>query len=806
MKKRSVLSIIGILLPFIILILLVILINIKDNDLLAINNSKLYITEIMPNNKKTIKDSDNEYSDYIEIYNNYEHEVNLKGYYLSDETTSSKKWSFPNIIIKPKEYLVIYASNKNKCDLNIRECHTNFKLNSKGEIITLLDNKGLIISKVKYPESPSDQAYSLIKGNFKFTIGSPNIENIDIIDERNNQNDVTINEVTTQTTPEAIELKNNTDRDINLSSYCIKDKSNTIYRFENTIIKANSFLVIYGSNKPQNNNGKIYTGFRINSHDDILYLYKNNILIDTFQIGKTINNTSKGRNKQNEIVTYKNITLGKENGEKYYYGFSEKPIFSINEIYVEKGTKVQLTTTNNSTIYYTLDGSNPTTSSKKYNDPISINGNTIIRAISSKDGYIDSDVVSRTYITKRKHQLPVISISTNDSLLFGKKGIFTTGNNANSYYPYQGANFWKDIEVPISFEFYENGTLGLNFNCGMKIFGGWSRGEAQKSVAIHLREEYGLEEITYPFFEENVNTFSKFILRSGGQDFGKLKIKDAFLQEVLDGQMDIDKQDYRPVVVYINGQYYGIYNIREKTETSYVERHYGYDKEEIDFIEKNSSILSGSIDEYNKLLNYVKANDITTDEAFDYLDSQIDLQELANYWVVETYYGQFDPMNIKFYKPKDGKWRWILFDLDQTLFSSSYKTINWDLPFDPYAHGNGYYLNTTLMSNLIKNPKFRTLYIETFAYHINNTFKPERMNEILDRMVKEIEDEMPYHIDRWYKESIKVSTYTLDNMNEWYSNINYLKKQLKERNQIAKKTIKEGLDLTNEEYKKYFQN
>ena len=172
---------------------------------------------------------------------------------------------------------------------------------------------------------------------------------------------------------------------------------------------------------------------------------------------------------------------------------------------------------------------------------------------------------------------------------------------------------------------------------------------------------------------------------------------------------------------------------------------------------------------------------------------------------METYFDQFDPMNIKFYKTKDGKWRWILFDLDQTLFSYSYKTIKWDLPFEPYAHGNDYYLNTILMNNLIKNPKFRSLYIETFANHLNNTFKPDRMNQILDRMVKEIKSEMPYHIDRWYEESIRVSSYTLDNINEWYNNINYLKKQLKERHTIAINTIKEGLDLTNEEYHKYFE-
>lgn len=806
MNRKSIKSNVIIILLFITLIVLILLFNLKDNRVVINNNSKLYISEIMSNNKSTIKDYDNDYSDYIEIYNDYDQDINLKNYYLSDETTSSKKWIFPEIIIKSKEYLIIYASDKNKCDLSIRECHTNFKLGNNGETVTLLDNKGLILSKVKYPELSKDEAYSLIEDNYKLTMGTPNTANIDLAYNLSTEKDIIINEVTASRNPEEIELKNNTNRDIDLSSYSIHDKSGTKYNFENTTIKANSYLVIYGSDKPSVTNNKIYTGFRINNHSDILYLYKNNVLVDTFSVGKMTLNTSKGRNENFEIVTYKEITIGKENSNKYYLGYSKTPTFSIDGGYVDKGTKIELIEEENSTIYYTLDGSIPTNKSKKYTEPITINKNSVIKAISYKDNYIESDVESRTYLISRKHDLPVVSISTTSSYLFGSNGIFTTGNNAETYYPYKGANFWKDIEVPISFEFYENGKLGLNFNCGMKIFGGWSRGEAQKSVSIHLREKYGIQEITYPFFEDNINTFSKFILRSGGQDFGKLKIKDAFLQETLDGQMDIDKQDYRPIVVYINGKYYGIYNIREKTDTSYVERHYGLNEEEFDFIEKNSDVKAGSIDSYNELLTYVKTHDMKSEEAYKYVESQVDLKELANYWVVETYYGQFDPMNIKFYKPENGKWRWILFDLDQTLLPYSYNTINWELPFKPYAHGNGYYLNTTLMSNLIKNPKFKSLYIETFAYHLNNTFKPDRMNQILDKMVKEIESEMPYHIDRWYKESIQVSSYTLDNMNEWYNNINYLKKQLKERHKVAINTIKEGLGLTNEEYQKYFKN
>lgn len=793
-----------ILLLFIALIGVLVFIN-NENQVIVLDDSPLYISEVLTINKSVIKDNDNEYSDYIELYNSSNNDINLEGYYLSDELTSSKKWQFPNLIIKSKEYLVIFASNKDKCDLNLRECHTNFKLNKNGETVSLLNNKGKVISKVKVPVLLDDISYSFIENKYETTIGTPNsiniLEGIDI----NNDVDVIINEVSIKDY-DSIELKNITNRDIDLSGYFLKDKSGKEYHFKNAKIKANSFLVLYGSDIEYVDNNKIYLGFKINNNNEILYLYKRNKLIDSFFVGKINENVSKGRNSELKSVIYKNITIGKENSKIYYNDYAVSPTFSKNECYVDKGSKVKLTTFDNSEIFYTLDGSIPNKNSKKYTEEITIDKNTTIKAISYKENYIESDIISRTYLIERKHELPVISITTANSNLYGKNGIFVKGNNANSNYPYKGANFWKDIEIPISFEFYENGKLGLNFNCGMKIFGGWSRGEAQKSVAIHLRKKYGLQEISYPFFEDNVNNFSKFILRSGGQDFGNLKLKDAFLQESLDGQMDIDKQDYRPVVVYFNSKYYGIYNIREKTETSYVERHYGYDRSEIDFIEKNNNVLAGSIDEYNKLLNYVKKANMKSKETYEYLDSQIDLQELANYWVVETYFGQFDPMNIKFYKIPNGKWRWILFDLDQTFFSYSYKNIKWNLPFEPYAHGNGYYLNTTLMNYLYKNPQFRELYIKTFAYHLKTTFKPDRMIKILDNMIHEIENEMPYHIKRWYKESVGVSSYTLDNMNEWYNNLNYFKKQLRERHSIALNTVKNGLKLTNEEYNKYFKN
>ncbi len=798
-KENSIFSYFMIILLFIVIIFLILKVEWVPYNLSM--DSDLYITEIMALNKKTVMDMDSEYSDYIELYNATDAEINLNGFYLSDTTTSTKKWEFPEIIIQPDEYLIVYASGKDKCNLSLRECHTNFKLSSEGETISLLNSDGNIINKIKYGQLNQDISFSLIDDKYVLTMGTPYRKNEKVETDKDESPEVIINEVSIDN----IELYNMTDNDIDLSDYYIEDKSGLKYNFKDIVLKANSYLVLYGSDIKETINGKIYLGFKINNSHEVLFLYQNSKLIDSFNVGRLKEGISRGRNDYLEDVFYKKLTLGSKNSDKYYKGYALVPTYSINGGYVSKGSKVKLDTADNSVIYYTLDGSTPSNKSKKYDGEITINQTTVIRAIAYKDDYLESEIESRTFMVGREHDLPVISISSDNSNLYGTSGIFTTGPNARSTYPYYGANFWKDVEVPISFEFYENGKLGLNFNGGMKIFGGWSRGEAQKSVAIYLRKKYGLQEITYPFYSDNVNTFSRFVLRSGGQDFGKLKLKDAFLQQVLVGNMDIDMQDYRPVVVYMNGKYNGIYNIREKTDTSYVERHLGLKEDDFDFIEGNNSVKSGSMTEYNKLLDYVKKNDMTKDGVYEYLDSVIDLQELANYWVVETYYGQFDPINIKFYKPKNGKWRWILFDLDQTYFDYSYKTVKWKLPFEPYAHGNGYYLNTTLMNRIIKNPQFRELYIKTFAYHLKNTFKMERMYEILDKMTEEIKKEMPYHIKRWYNESYRVSKYTLDDMDEWYYNISFFKKQLKERHNVILNTIKGGLGLTDEEYQKYFK-
>lgn len=904
MKKYSkeligIISIIGISLLIILILNFVPVFNMYKNT------KQIYINEIMSSNKSTIVSNNGKYYDYIEIYNNYDYDIDLTGYHLSDDINNTLKWSFPSITIKSKSYLIIYASGKN--GLIDDELHCNFKIDTKGENIMLSDDSNNVISKVYSNLSLSDTSYGYNGKEYvyyyKGTPGSENtgeystkvitsIKKLDVI----NINEYLINNINIIKSFDnnyysVIELYNDNDFDVNLNGYYLSDKIDNKgkYKFGDISIKSKNYLLVFCSGLDKVVNNEIHTNFKLNDKDgfivlsdsnrniidrvninetrnnisggiydgkwysysksslgnkndsnyikdniindlvinevslsnveiynkgnnDInlsnysigtkninknlsgtiksngyyytsltlksneeLYLYNNGVVIDTFNINKLNNNISTGIYDK-KIVYYKSNSFGKENSSSYLNGYTNNPSFSNNGGYLKKGESISLI--GDGTIYYTLNGTTPTTSSSVYKDPIVINNNTVIKCFMVKDGYIESDVVSRTYIVDRTFDLPFVSISGN--------GISSLVNTTANY------------ETPVSFEYYEsNGSFGVMFNAGAKLTGCDSRQRPQKSVAIYLRSEYGVNEVTYPFFKNSdVLSYSSFTLRNAGEDPIGIRIMDATLGRTLKGQMDIDMQEYQPVVVYINGSYYGMLNLREKLNGDYVESHYGLDKDNIDVI-KYQLPTTGNSNAYNNLVSYVKSHNCADDDVYKYLETQIDMQEFANYLIVESYYGNTDLGNIRYWKDKNGKWRWMAYDFDWSLWRASsnvsYPVISTSIPAATYLSST-----YTISRALYKNSKFRDLYLSTFAYHMKNTFVPSRMNDIVDELAKEIENEMPYHINRWG------SRMSPNSMSNWRSNLNLFKNRINNRYNSIKGRIKSDFGLSNSEYNKYF--
>lgn len=290
---------------FIVTILLVMILPKNDN---YIKNGKLYISEIMPSNSYTIKDDDNEYSDYIEIYNGYNKPINLVDFMLSDSEYKTDKWSFPEIIIEPHEYLIVFASGKNKCDLDKKICHTNFRLSSDGEIVTLTDDANNILSKVSYEKLSNDVAFGFYKNKYyafeKATPGSKNIKDklkkVNIKDYK-----ITINEYMTHNKRnnylsngayyDWIELYNYSDKDINLDGLYLSDNKKELNKFKlpDVVIKKNDYLVIYLTDGI-NVDGYVCANFKLSDNDKIV-LSNNSEIIEEISVVMLPDNVSYGK-------------------------------------------------------------------------------------------------------------------------------------------------------------------------------------------------------------------------------------------------------------------------------------------------------------------------------------------------------------------------------------------------------------------------------------------------------------------------------------------------------------------------------
>lgn len=271
-----------------------------------IKTDKLYISEVMSKNTYTIMDDDGDYSDYIELYNGYSHNINLGGYHLSDSEFETNKWTFPNIEIKAHDYLIIYASGKDRCKNNI--CHTGFKLSSKGEKITLSDNNGNIINKFAYPETSNDLSYGFIKNNYHVMLPSPNKENTSEFKYTNITNkELYINEYMSNNRNinydalgkynDFVELFNNSDGDINLNNVFLSDDENNLikYKLPDVVIKKKSYLLIYLSDDSRVIDHEIYANFKLSEEDKHLIISNGKKVIDKVVLVNPIKNVSYGR-------------------------------------------------------------------------------------------------------------------------------------------------------------------------------------------------------------------------------------------------------------------------------------------------------------------------------------------------------------------------------------------------------------------------------------------------------------------------------------------------------------------------------
>jgi hypothetical protein len=423
-------------------------------------------------------------------------------------------------------------------------------------------------------------------------------------------------------------------------------------------------------------------------------------------------------------------------------------IFSITPgFYTSSQTVAISASSTTGSIHYTTNGSVPTLNSPVYTSPIQISSTTVVKARCYESGVLPGDIGVSTYFINESFDIPVVSLSTDpDNFFSGEYGIYVEGYNGIIGDCYEKpANWFMDWERPLNFEYFEtNGERKINKLVGTKLTGQCTRVMPSKSLALISREQYGEAGINYSFFsDKNISSFKSLVLRNSGNDFPYTMLRDGFIQNILIGRMDIDYQSYQPTIVFLNGEYWGILNLREKLNEHYVESNYGINSDSVSVIDCYTPD-----NHYSNLLNFIENHSLSDQANFDYVNTQMDVNEYLNYYIFNTFVDNEDwpQNNIKLWRENNatGRWRWMLFDTDYGFgLFSPLKRQNL-LPNLSYSEPS-----RKLIIALMQNQNFKNEFIQRFAAHLNTTFEPNREIGILDSIVNIIDDKMPRHIAKW---------------------------------------------------------
>lgn len=410
-------------------------------------------------------------------------------------------------------------------------------------------------------------------------------------------------------------------------------------------------------------------------------------------------------------------------------------------------------------IYFTTDGSIPEKTSKRYTKPLLIQSSVVIRAVAFRNATKSLELVATYFVREPATQFATISLAIEPNLLFDPdKGLFMDGSNIiDSTWSKPGANFWSRDEFPMHLEIFENDkTCVFSSGAGFRVFGGFSRLFPQKSLTLIARESYGASRINYPIFgAQEKDKFKFLVLRNSGSDFGKSHFRDALMTSLV-AHWDLETQAYRPSHVYINGDYWGIYNIREKINRYFIEAHSKTHKDSIDLMEHRDVLKVGSRLHYNHLLEFLERSPLSITSNYEYVKTLMDVDNFMDYQIAQIYFDNQDAGgNVKYWRPHtpDGRWRWILFDTDWGFgLHDHYAFKNNSLAFHTDINERDWpnpAWSTFLLRKLLENEEFKQTFIVRFADYLNQDLEPNQVVAKIDSFYELLHDEIPRHLKRW---------------------------------------------------------
>lgn len=784
---------------------------------LSLVAQNVFINEIMCSNIGIVLDEYSLASDWVEIYNRSTTAIDLKGYFLSDSPSNLQKWAFPNTSIPAQGYLLIFASGKGP-GLYAKYWETIIDWGDEWRYfpgssepppnwnLPGFEDENWNTGNSGFGYGDNDDA-TLIEGVLSIYVRKEfilqDLQNIRALMLHIDADDgfvaylngkeiarknlfesgcfVAYNQ-TSQYESEALFYQGGLPKATykkRIKDYLVEGTNVLAIQVHNVSLSSDDLSLIpilsLGMDKaPANPAGvpfyihahvpRIHSNFKLSTRGETLCLSDSlGNIIDQKSYNSIPYPLSYGRKTDSDSLwCFTNRpSPEKANQIATCMGLCPAAEFSKWSGFYSDTLSLSLSGNNkDETIYFTTDGKIPTTQSSVYTSPIVIRSTSIIRARILSPNKFPGKTVSHSYFINQSFDLPVISISTNPNNLWDPDtGMLVLGKNASNEIPHFGANFWQDWERPVHIDFFEqDGDLAFSIDAGMKVHGGWTRAYPQKSLAVFFRKKYGYNNLNYQVFPSKpIDKFENLVFRNSGNDCNVSMFRDGMMTSLI-GKLDIDIQAFRPAIVLLNGEYYGIENIREKTNEHFIAaNHPLWDKDNIDLLELENTVIVGDNLNYNLMIEFIKNNPLSVQANYEEVKTRMDVENFALYQLTNIYFANVDwpGNNIKFWRPRtfDGKFRWIVFDTDVGFnLLGSYDFNSLEMALDPNNQDSALQnppWSTFLLRNLITNEEFKNMFVNRFADCLNYTFHKDTVFALIDSLQGLIKSSIPLYTAKY---------------------------------------------------------
>lgn len=746
------------------------------------------ISEIMAAGQLVLPDEDGEFPDWVELHNTGDKPVSLEGWSLSDDPEIPRKWCFPQVTIGPGERLTVFCSGK---DRTADTLHTDFSLAASGEHLILTASIGIPVDSVTFPAGKANRAFTFDDDSAAITdMPTPGYANNSagydtLLDGHVPLGPLAIWEVMTSNDKylpqqlgecyDWVELRNISDIPLDLGQYFITDDPDVPKQHplpEITLAPGAYIAVILSGDTSFSTSRYDHAGFSLDALEDQLLVYgPEETLMDYVYLKDIPVGCSYGRSESGGF-TYMTPTPLKQNeiGQRH---ISACPVSDYAPGVHITQSAVTLTLDGPGKIYYTTDGSVPDEHSNVYKEPLTVDKTTVVRAVSVEPEKRVSDIYTATFVVNEDHSLPVVSLVTDPDGLWGPDGVYRNGDISV-----------KEIRLPANLA-YAGPDGSFSINCQTNLHGVTTvLAFSKKSFTLRFPDQYD-GALEYDVFEDGEATvFRSLLLRTAHEVMSSSQMRDTLMSHAASqGSEQVICQKYKYVVLYLNGDYWGIYALREHHSTEHYATYMDVPADTVEMVR----YMDDAVNSLSAFYTFCRTHSLALDENYAYAKTVLDMESFADWMIYQAYACNVDIYeNMRYYySPEDGLWRCGLSDMDLGM-PGIYAA------FDELART---FHHSRAINALMANKAFQDLLATRLAKLLAGPLSDANMIATLETMEQQLKPEVARDAERWGEPSYG-----------WQNEVDYLKRFCDGRSKQMIDSLCSQLGFSKAQREYYFGN